>query len=225
MKGPGIPAEVQAAGLEQGRQIEQCRCLWSPTGPTASGCDHGVGKIPIVPGGTRRHDRGNALSCQRSRDFRVALDGPALVSGGITGARVDRDRQGARAQGLGGLLYPFGAQDQGPGQRRLRDAQVANQRLVALKAALPRGRQMRALRRKPICSFPGKGLGVGDPATGPGKPCQRAALQDRVEIHHQIESLCAKRPEPATAGRPQTVWPAAAQGSPQFWAREDQNLV
>jgi hypothetical protein len=46
-----------------------------------------------------------------------------------------------------------------------------------------------------------------------------------VKIHDQIEALRTKRPEPAAAGRPETIRPPAAQGGPQLWPREDEDFI
>lgn len=214
VQGPGIAAEVEPTGLEQRRQVEKRGGLRGTLGGAARRGDDRVGERPIVSCGARGHHRGHTFCPQATGDLCVPFHAPTLVRGRVTGARMNRDRRGPGAQGLGCELYPLLRQLERALHGRLGDAQIADQGVVAPIPALAGGIQLGAFAREPIGCLPSERRCIGDPAGRSGQPCQSSALQDRVEIQHQVEALGSKRHQPAAAGLPEKVRPGTAQRRP-----------
>ena len=119
----------------------------------------------------------------------------------------------------------WGSTRRGRGAARRVYRQEAHQRVVALEAARARRPELGARRREQPGELAPVGPRVGDARRRAARGREQPALQDRVEVHHQLEAAAAQLAQEAPGRAHRAPELTAAQRRAELLARELQHLV
>ena len=214
----GVTADVEPAALEQSAASSpsDARRRRERRG-AARRRDDLLGERALARHGPEQHDRRDTGGvAQTPRDRGIARRAPALVRRAGAGARMDRHRPapsptasamrardaGSTRHGFGEALAPFATNSTSP---RLRS-----------KRRDPARRDPRARVGEQPGALAREGPGVADAARRSADERQQPALQDRVEVEHQVEA-----PPRAARRRNRTARAPLAKARPRRSARFD----
>jgi hypothetical protein len=196
---PGVVPDEQATAREERGEIRELRRDRSQAGRALGGRHDRLGGFAIAlggPGGDDRRDPG--ILGERAGDGREALRGVPLVGRRVARARVDDDRRDRDPKGREGARPRVSVHAEGAPIRRGVDAEEAHETQVALETAHPARLETREIGGEQPGGLAPEGPRVGNAPTPTARQGEQAALEDRVEVDHQIEPLRPEGPEEAS---------------------------
>ena len=226
MERTGVASDVQPHARKERREIGKGRRRRSEPRGSFGRRHHGLRERSVGPRGPERHDRRHSIALEQlARAPTVTLWRPALVRCRI--ARTRMDRHGSRAVAQGRLVRVNAGQvDSQRARSRLgANAEEAKESLVPIETADMRRCQTGSARmEEPGELSPVRGR-IPHPQTGPTRACEEAALQDRVEVEHEVEPAPAQLPQERAQLADRGEGTQAHEGVAQGFAGEDQHLV